>query len=310
MPTALSDGLQQRAAVQSQFALQRMLNQNPSVMAQAKLAETLSGSPVQRQDDLFEDDDVAQTKSSALQRQDMPDEADMPDEDELLQGKFQTVQRRTATGSDPSAEPIQRRENNTGLPDTLKAGIEQLSGIALDDVQVHYNSPRPAQLEALAYAQGTDIHVAPGQGQHLPHEAWQQKQGRVSPTLQTKGVAINDDPGLESEADQMGARAASGQFQPDAAPDATGQRVDLGAAHWTPVTLQALLDPLPYQMAARYEGRINAEIARRAACAVSTGADGLGGQRHDWCTTCRAAGLRRHVQLEFRTPVDYRGFRT
>jgi len=41
----------------------------------------------------------------------------------------------------------------------------------MDDVQVHYNSGKPAQLNALAYAQGTDIHVAPRQEKHLPHEA-------------------------------------------------------------------------------------------------------------------------------------------
>ena len=107
--------------------------------------------------------------------------------------------------------PIQRRENNTGLPDNLKAGVESLSGYAMDDVKVHYNSHKPAQLNALAYAQGTDIHVGPGQEQHLPHEAWhvvQQKQGRVKPTMQLKGaVNVNDDKGLEKEADVMGAKA-------------------------------------------------------------------------------------------------------
>ena len=103
------------------------------------------------------------------------------------------------------------QENNTGLPDHLKTGIESLSGMAMDDVKVHYNSPKPAQLQALAYAQGTNIHVAPGQESHLPHEAWhvvQQKQGRVRPTMQMKGVGINDDQGLEREADVMGAKAS------------------------------------------------------------------------------------------------------
>lgn len=102
------------------------------------------------------------------------------------------------------------RENNTGLPDHLKAGIETLSGIAMDDVRVHYNSPKPAQLQALAYTQGTNIHVGPKQERHLPHEGWhvvQQKQGRVKPTMQAKGVAINDDLALEQEADVMGAKA-------------------------------------------------------------------------------------------------------
>ena len=104
-----------------------------------------------------------------------------------------------------------RSENKTGLPDKMKTRIESLSGLALDNVRVHYNSPRPAQLQALAYTQGTEIHVAPGQERHLPHEAWhivQQAQGRVRPTTQLKGgVAVNDDNGLEHEADVMGARA-------------------------------------------------------------------------------------------------------
>ena len=100
--------------------------------------------------------------------------------------------------------------NTTGMPDQLKAGVESLSGVGMDDVTVHYNSPQPVQMRALAFAKGTDIHVAPGQERHLAHEAWhvvQQKQGRVAPTTQLKGVGVNDDAGLEREADVMGARA-------------------------------------------------------------------------------------------------------
>ena len=110
-----------------------------------------------------------------------------------------------------NTEPVQRQVNKTGLPDNLKSGIENLSGMSMNDVKVHYNSSKPAQLNAHAYAQGTDIHIAPGQQRHLPHEAWhvvQQKQGRVKPTMQMKrGVPINDDKSLEKEADVMGARA-------------------------------------------------------------------------------------------------------
>lgn len=101
--------------------------------------------------------------------------------------------------------------NNRGLPNQLKAGIESLSGISMDHVKVHYNSSQPAQLNAHAYAQGSEIHVAAGQEQHVPHEAWhvvQQAQGRVRPTMQMQaGVGVNDDAGLESEADLMGAKA-------------------------------------------------------------------------------------------------------
>ena len=86
--------------------------------------------------------------------------------------------------------PIQRQENNTGLPDNLKSGMENLSGLSMDDVKVHRNSDKPAQLQAHAYAQGTDIYLGPGQEKHLPHELGhvvQQKQGRVKPTMQKKG---------------------------------------------------------------------------------------------------------------------------
>ncbi|NEP48903.1 MAG: DUF4157 domain-containing protein [Moorea sp. SIO3C2] len=101
--------------------------------------------------------------------------------------------------------------NNTGLPNRLKAGVENLSGMLMDDVQVYYNSSKPAQLNALAYTQGTDIHVGPGQERHLPHEAWhvvQQKQGRVQPTMQFQGMAVNDNSALEREADIRGKQAS------------------------------------------------------------------------------------------------------
>ena len=98
-----------------------------------------------------------------------------------------------------------------GLPSNLKSGVEKLSGQDMSGVNVHYNSPEPAQLNAHAYAQGNNIHVAPGQEKHLPHEAWhvaQQRQGRVKPTKQLKSkVNINDDPILEKEADIMGTKA-------------------------------------------------------------------------------------------------------
>lgn len=107
--------------------------------------------------------------------------------------------------SNRSIAPIQQKTNNTGLPDRLKSRIENLSGYSMDDVKIHYNSAKPAQLQAHAYAQGTEIHIASGQEKHLSHEAWhvvQQKQGRVKPTRQLKEKTNpNDDVSPKKEAD-------------------------------------------------------------------------------------------------------------
>ncbi len=109
-------------------------------------------------------------------------------------------------------QPVQQRKNKTGIPDHIKAGTEYLTGVDLSDARVHYNSPKPAQLQAHAYAQGRNIYVAPGQKRYIEHETWhlagQQALGRVPATTQFAGQPINDDPALEREADVMGRKAA------------------------------------------------------------------------------------------------------
>ncbi len=179
---------------------------NPAVIQQQgplEEEELLQGklAPTQRQGDL-EEEELLQGKFESVQRQPLPEE-----EEELLQGKFpaRVTPAQLKAGSD-------QQENRTGLPDNLKSGLESLSGMDMSDVRVHYNSSKPEQLQAHAYTQGTDIHISSGQERHLPHEAWhvaQQKQGRVKPTMQMNGTAINDDPGLEKEADRMGIKALS-----------------------------------------------------------------------------------------------------
>ncbi len=191
---ALTQMMNHSPLVEAQHALNARISGSPYVVAQRKQLESLFGDTAQRS--AAPEEELLQGKFAPVQRAE-------PEEEELLQGKFEAVQR---------AEPDRaRRANDTGLPDGLKTGVEALSGVSLDNVKVHYNSAQPAQLNALAYAQGNDIHLAPGQERHLPHEAWhvvQQAQGRVQPTMQLKdGVPVNDDAGLEHEADVMGARA-------------------------------------------------------------------------------------------------------
>ncbi len=133
--------------------------------------------------------------------------------------------------SAPAADAGQRRladlarqsggANAHGLPQRLREGVERLSGLAMGHVQVHRDSPEPARMQALAFAQDDHIHLAPGQEAHLPHEAWhvvQQAQGRVAATRQhAGGAAVNDDPALEREADAMGRAALQGASAPAAA---------------------------------------------------------------------------------------------
>ena len=72
--------------------------------------------------------------------------------------------------------------NASGLPDAIRSGIE-----------------------AKAFTQGTDIHLAPGQEKHLAHEAWhvvQQKQGRVQ-----AGMGNGDGPAGQSDAQRLEVRA-------------------------------------------------------------------------------------------------------
>lgn len=185
----------QGAAFQAVSILQKKaIENNFSANNQTIQKQSIDEEPVQGKFEpiqMVEDEEPLQGKFAPVQ---------MVEEEEPIQGKFGIIQKQEKT-----------TENKTGLPDNLKSGIENLSGVDISDVKVNYNSDKPAQLNAHAFAQGNQIHVAPGQEKHLPHEAWhtvQQKQGRVQPTMQMKEhVPVNDDPGLEQEADVMGAKA-------------------------------------------------------------------------------------------------------
>ncbi|WP_437312512.1 eCIS core domain-containing protein [Sorangium sp. So ce385] len=140
------------------------------------------------------------------------------------------VQRRTMTPARPPAEPARATLERafgaelfaaTAIPAPVRGKMEAAFGADFSGVRVHPRSSRAAELGALAYTQGSDIHMAPGQwapetrqgqellGHELAHVV-QQRQGRVQATAQYKGVALNDDAALEAEADALGARAAQG----------------------------------------------------------------------------------------------------
>ncbi len=103
-------------------------------------------------------------------------------------------------------------KDKTGIPAQMKAKFERSSGFSFDDVRVHYNSEKPAQLHAHAYTQGSEVFVAPGQEKHLPHELGhvvQQKSSEVKPTGEVGGMPLNDDEAMEDGADKLAEEAES-----------------------------------------------------------------------------------------------------
>ncbi len=127
--------------------------------------------------------------------------------------------RATADGNKPSGGSDHGPE---ALPAPVRNRMESAFGFHLGHVRVHQGSSKALAMGAAAYTQGADIHFAPGtydpssaRGQELiGHElahVIQQSEGRVHATRQAKGMGVNDDEGLEREADDWGARAARGE---------------------------------------------------------------------------------------------------
>ncbi|MCG8699187.1 MAG: DUF4157 domain-containing protein [Bacteroidales bacterium] len=222
---------------------------------QQKRIDAIFGNAVQREANP-EEEELAQTK--AIQKQ-APEEEELPtqgkfehhqpvqaalDDDEELpaQGKF--IQRApqeeeelpaqgkfTATTSQMAPpveeelpaqgkmETLQKKDNNTGMPDEVKQKMEASFNTDFSDVKVHANSSKAPEVGALAYTQGSDVHFAPGQfqpdsgsgqqllGHELAHVV-QQREGRVQPTTEVAGMPVNDDASLENEADALGAKAS------------------------------------------------------------------------------------------------------
>ncbi len=120
---------------------------------------------------------------------------------------------------DPSPSPIQAKTAGAG---GALAKMERAFGQDFSKVRLFPDSRRAADMGAVAFTQGSDVHFSPGSWQ--PHSAAgqallghelahvvQQRQGRVKPTGRIGGAPLNDSPTLEQEADRMGARAAAGQ---------------------------------------------------------------------------------------------------
>ncbi|MGB1206178.1 MAG: DUF4157 domain-containing protein [Chitinophagales bacterium] len=145
----------------------------------------------------------------------------------IIQHQQPTKEEETAQkkeGEEASQEGLQMKTASSGgdLPTEVQTKMENAFGQDFSNVNIHKESKNATDVGALAYAQGNDVHFAPGQfkpntqagqeliGHELTHVV-QQREGRVKPTTQAKGLAVNDDKGLEKEADDMGKMAAQGK---------------------------------------------------------------------------------------------------
>jgi len=122
-----------------------------------------------------------------------------------------------------NSTPLQMKSgSSTSMPEVVQQKMESSFQTDFSSVNIHNNSPIAAEIGAKAYTQGNDIHFANGEynpestsgqellGHELTHVV-QQRQGRVVPTTQAKGLNVNDNQSLENEADVLGSKAAHGQ---------------------------------------------------------------------------------------------------
>ncbi|MCU0430829.1 MAG: DUF4157 domain-containing protein [Cytophagaceae bacterium] len=121
----------------------------------------------------------------------------------------------------PLLKPMQFKTASK-MPEEVQAKMENSFGEDFSDVAIHDNSAQAEDLGAKAFAQGKDVHFAPGefqpntkQGQELiGHELThvvQQKDGKVHGSEVHGKDMVNQDPALEKEADDAGKLASEGK---------------------------------------------------------------------------------------------------
>ena len=173
--------------------------------------------PVQMQEGHPEEEE--EPMQAAIQPVQM-EEGHPEEEEEPAQAAIQPLQMQEGHPGEEE-EPLQGKGlHSGGMPEEVQAKMEGAFKTDFSDVKIHADSGKATEVGALAYTQGSDIHFAPGQyhpsdqsgqallGHELTHVV-QQREGRVQPTTQMAGLPVNDDEGLESEADSFGASAAS-----------------------------------------------------------------------------------------------------
>lgn len=132
--------------------------------------------------------------------------------EELLPGSAQ---------SQPFSAPVQKKDSVNGISFSENETVKQLTDGAVDlhasGSKVETTSTSDSRLKdvgARSMAVGGNALI--GDSRDRGHEIWhlaQQHQGMVQPTTTVNNQPVNDDPGLEKEADEMGAKIMQGKFK-------------------------------------------------------------------------------------------------
>lgn len=138
--------------------------------------------------------------------------------------QIEGIQRKRTTEQTDDISGHQLPSDGMGraLPAPVKAKMEDAFGTNFSAVRI-YEGARSKALGAQAYTQGNEIHFAPGEyqphtksgqtllGHELAHIV-HQSQNHIPATTRIHGIGVNEDARLEREADEVGARAARGEF--------------------------------------------------------------------------------------------------
>jgi hypothetical protein len=142
--------------------------------------------------------------------------------DESASGKSMSPPQFKLSADGKGGENTAQMKPNAKLNPDVQAKMENSMQTDFSDVNIVENSSKATQMNAEAFAQGREVHFAPGKfdqssqkGQELiGHEFGHLKQNEKSPVqanTKMNGVPVNNDPALENEADQMGKKAAAGE---------------------------------------------------------------------------------------------------
>ena len=192
--------------------------QGEVMQKQEEEEEPIQGKTIQKQE---EEEEIQAKADNTLQFREEEEEKVQAKADNIfqLQEEEEIQAKRLNQGSEQSFDPV---GSTTKLPEDVQAKMENSFGTNFSNVNIHQNDDSANQMGALAYTQGDHVHFAPGQynpntqggqellGHELTHVV-QQREGRVQPTKQGKGLPINDNPALENEADVMGKQAVQGK---------------------------------------------------------------------------------------------------